>query len=192
MEEEEAFKLAAERALPAAVTAESGGSGRYAIGNIVFHAAKPNIVSWRKQNLQFSHSENGDAVSLTDILTPDCGAPLSRLRPQSTLFANTGTRATTREFTTTNCKAGRAVTIKADFGAIYQTTSNLLGILDSATGRLKAESEHAAVQKVLENEGHFFVVSTLYEAEKLEICVREEATGDGEVQWRNGMKCSII
>ena len=189
MEGDEAFKLAAERALPAAITAESEGSERYAIGNVVFHATKPAIVSWRKQNLQFAKSGIGDTVSLSDILIPDCSSPLGQLRPQSTLFANTGTRATTREFTTTHYTTEKAVAVKAEFGAIYQTASNLLGILDSSAGRLKADSENSVVQKVLQNEGQFFVVSTLYEAEKVEINVREETA---EAQWRNGMKCSIV
>ena len=191
MEGDEVFKLAAERALPAAITAESEGSERYAIGNVVFLAAKPKAVSWRKRNLQFANSGNGDTVSLADILTPDCSSPLGQLRPQSTLFANTGTRATTREFTTTDYTTERAVAVKADFGAIYQTASNLLGILDSTAGGLKADSENSVVQKVLQNEGQFFVVSTLYEAEKVEINVRDETAGDEKAQWRKGMRCSI-
>ena len=186
MEGLEAFKLAAERVLPAAITAESDRSELYSIGNVVSHAAKPTIVSWRKQNIQFSNTETGDAVSLTDILTPDCSTSLSQLSHQSTLFANTGTRATTREFTTNDAE-GRAVTVKADFGAIYQTTSNLLGILDSTGGNLKVVSENSVIQKALENEGRLFVVSTLYEAEKVEISIREEVSGSNETVWKKGI-----
>ena len=40
------------------------------------------------------------------------------------------------------------------------------------------------MQKVLENGGEFFVVSTVYEAEKLEISEKEDSD---LAQWENGM-----
>ena len=184
----EVLQLAARRVLPAAITVESEGYEQYAIGSIVYHSAKPTIVSWRKQNIQLAHSADGDAVTLSSILTPDCTRPLSQLRPQSTLFASTGKRETNREFTISNYRgAGRVATVKAAFGAIYQTTSNLIGILDSTSGRLKADTDHPVVQKVLDNGGHCFVVSTLYEAEKVDISVKEEGDGKEVPQWRNGI-----
>lgn len=184
MEDQEIFKLAVGRTVPAAITAESEGDRKYAIGNVVYHSAKPTIVSWRKQNVQFAQDEDGDAVSLTSIVLPQYTRQLSQLRPQATLFANTGKRETTQEFTTQS--TGKAATIRAEFGGLYQIASNLLAVLDSTSGTLKANLESPVTQKVLENGGHFFVVSTLYEAEKVEIKIRE-GLGNDEPQWKNGV-----
>ena len=186
MEAQEIFKLAAGRILPAAITAESEGNQRYVIGNVVYHSTKPTVVSWRKQNVQFAQSEDGDAVNLTSILLPAYTRQLSQLRHQATLFASTctGKRETTQEFTTQ--RTGKAATIRAEFGALYQIASNLLAVLDSTTGTLKADLENPVTQKVLGNGGHFFVVSTLYEAEKAEIKIREEI-GNEQPQWKNGV-----
>ena len=124
-----------------------------------------------------------DPVSLSSFLPPECTRLLGQVRPQSTLFSNTGGRNTTREFRTQ--RSGRPhLTVRASFGAIYQTTSNLLGILDSTSGRLKLDLGSPVVQKVLENGGEFFVVSTVYEAEKLEISEKEDSD---LAKWENGM-----
>ena len=182
----EIFKLAAGRTLPAAITAEGEGNQRYVIGNVVYHLAKPTVVPWRKQNVQFAQSEDGDAVSLTGILLPAYTRQLSQLRHQATLFASTGKRETTQEFTTQ--RTGKAITIWAEFGALYQIASNLLAVLDSTSGTLEADLENPVTQKVLGNGGHFFVVSTLYEAEKAEIKIREEIEiGNEQPQWKNGV-----
>ena len=187
MEGQEAFRLAAGRALPAAITAESEGVERYEIANIVYHSAKPTIVSWRRQNVLFAQSEKQEPVGLARILTPDSTRIIGQLRSQSTLFANTGRRETRLEFTTHNYQGsgGRgAATVKADFGALYQTTSNLLGLLGSASGKLRADLDNPVVRRVLENGGHFFVVSTVYEAQKAEITVKgaEDTPGQDERQ----------
>ena len=184
MEKNEAFQLATGRVLPAAIQPELEKPERYAIGNVVYHSAKPTIVSWRKQNLRFAATvDGGDPVSLSSILAPECTRLLGQVRPQSTLFSNTGGRNTTREFRTQ--RSGRPhLTVRASFGAIYQTTSNLLGILDSTSGRLKLDLGSPVVQKVLENGGEFFVVSTVYEAEKLEISKKEDSD---LAKWENGM-----
>ena len=189
MEGQEAFRLTAGRALPAAITAESEGIERYGIGNIVYHSAKPTIVSWRRQSVLFAQSEKQEPVGLARILTPDSTRIIGQLRSQSTLFANTGRRETRLEFTTHNYQgSGGAATVKADFGALYQTTSNLLGLLGSASGKLRADLDNPVVRRVLENGGHFFVVSTVYEAQKAEITVKEaeDTPGQDEPQWRQG------
>ena len=187
MEKNEAFQLATGRVLPAAIQPELEDPERYTIGNIVYHSAKPTIVSWRKQNVQFATVDGGEPASLSSILSPECTRLLSQLRPQSTLFSNTGDRNTTREFRTQ--RAGQSRIVKASFGAIYQTTSNLLGILDSTLGRLKLDLGNPVVQKVLQNGGDFFVVSTVYEADKLEISERE----DSELaKWENGKNLYVL
>jgi hypothetical protein len=184
MDKHEAFLLATTRVLPAAIQAEIKAPGRYSIGNVVYHSAKPTIVSWRKQSIQFAAPNGGETVSLKSILVPQCTKYMNQLRPQSTLFSNTGARDTTREFKAEY--GGKAVDVRAEFGAIYQTTSNLLRILDSRSGELKADLENAVVQKVLGNGGRFFVVSTVYEGENVEIFVREEnAQEEHESGWRN-------
>ena len=187
MEKQEVFQLAAERALPAAITAKEEGSEQYVLGTIVYHSARPTIVSWRKQNVQFAQSEGGNGATLASILTPDGAKPLSQLRSQSTLFANTGKRETTREFTVTNYpRTGKLAVIKAEFGAIYQTASNIFGILDSTSGNLRADGNNPIVKQILENGGHFYVLSTVYESEKVDISVREETQGEEVFQWRKG------
>ena len=50
MEKNEAFQLVTGQILPAAIQPEPERPERYAIGNVVYHSAKPTIVSWRKQN----------------------------------------------------------------------------------------------------------------------------------------------
>ena len=184
MEAQEIFKLAAGRTLPAAITAESEGNQRYVIGNVVYHSAKPTVVSWRKQNVQFAQSKDGDAVSLTSILLPAYTRQLSQLRHQATLFASTGKRETTQEFSIQ--RTGKTATVSAEFGALYQIASNLIAVLDSTSGTLKVDLDNPVTQNVLGNGGHFFVVSTLYEAEKAEIKIREEL-GNEEPQWKNGV-----
>lgn len=182
MDRDEAFLLATGRVLPAAIQPELQGPERYAIGNVVYYSAKPTIVSWRKQNVQFATVNGGDPASLGDLFAPECVDPLKQIHLQSTLFSNSGGRDTTREFRTQG--AGRSSLLRASFGAIYQTTSNLLGILDSKAGELKLDLGSTVVQKVLENGGQFFVVSTVYEAEKLEISEREDSDIS---KWMNGM-----
>ena len=190
MEGPEIFRLAAGHALPAAITAEldSDGHNRYQIGHVVYFSAKPMIVAWRKQTLQFAQDEDGDPVRLEQILTPDCPGIQEKLRTQSTLFARGGRRETNLEFTKPSLPGGheRETRVKADFGTIYQASSNLLGLLDSFQRRLKADLGHPVVQKVLENGGDFFVVSTVYEAEKATIAVSEKAEGEEEPQWKEG------
>ena len=151
MEKNEAFQLATGRVIPAAIQPELEDPERYTIGNVVYHSAKPTIVSWRKQNVHFATVDGGEPASLSSILAPECTRLLSQLRPQSTLFSNNGGRNTTREFRTQ--RAGQSRIMEASFGAIYQTTSNLLGILDSTLGRLKLDLGNPVVQKVLENRG---------------------------------------
>ena len=182
MERDEAFQLATGRVLPATIQAELEGPERYAIGNVVYHSAKPTIVSWRKQNVQFATLDGGEPASLSSILEPKYTGRLSRLRPQSTLFSSTGRRDTAAEFRTHS--AGKPCLVRASFGAIYQTTSNLLGVLDSAAGGLKVDLGNPVVQRVAENGGRLFVVSTVYEADRVEISVREDSD---QGQWRNGM-----
>ena len=185
MERAEAFKLVAGRALPAAITAVVGEAvvERYEIGNIVYYAEKPTIVPWRRQEVQFAQRNEGQPEKLRGIVTAESAKFLERLHTQSTLFASTGRRETNLEFSSTNyLSSGKTATLKADLGALYQVTSNLLGLFESFSGRFRADVAHPVVKKVLENGGHFFVVSTVYQAEKAQILVKDEE----ESQWREG------
>ena len=182
MERDEAFQVAIARVFPAVVQAEMHNPERYAIGNLVYHSARPTIVSWRKQNVKFATEDGGAPASLSSIISPECPRVLSQLRPQSTLFSNTGSRETEREFTIQ--RAGQRRQIRASFGAVYQTTSNLLGLLESTSGEQRADLGNAVVQKVVENGGGCFVVSTVYEAEKVHISERDDSS---EEKWRKGM-----
>lgn len=190
MEGPEIFKLAAGRALPAAITAEleSDGHNRYQIGHVVYFSAKPMIVAWRKQTLQFAQAEDGGPVRLGQILTPDSPGIQEKIRTQSTLFARGGRRETKLEFTKPSLSGGddRETRVKADFGTIYQVSSNLLSLFDSFQRKLKVDLGHPVVQKVLENGGDFFVVSTVYEAKRATIAVGEKAEGKEEPQWKEG------
>lgn len=190
MEGPEIFKLAAGRALPAAITAELEGDGhnRYQIGHVVYFSAKPMIVAWRRQTLQFAQDEDGGPVRLGQILTPNCAGIQEKLRTQSTLFARGGRREMELEFTKPSLPGGgeEETVVKADFGAVYQASSNLLGLVDSFQRKLKANLGHPVVQKVLENGGDFFVISTVYEAQKVEIATSEKAEGEEKPQWKEG------
>ena len=124
-------------------------------------------------------------MGLESVLTTECARHLTQLRLQSTLFSNTGSRETTREFSIQY--GGKTTKMRAGFGAVYLTTSNLLGILDSTSGKLKADLDNPTVRKILKNGGSCFVLSTLYEAEKVEISVGEDITPEGKVsQWKTG------
>lgn len=185
MERDEAFQLASSRVLPASIQAELDNTERYAIGNVVYNPAKPTIVSWRKQSVQFAQLDDGNPVGVKNIVAPESERLLSQLRTQSTLFSSTGRRETTKEFTIKLSDENQTL-IKASFGAIYQSTSNLLGLLrSSGSNLLKADLGNPIVQRVVENGGQFYVISTVYEAERVEISVRIDDDSDHETHWNS-------
>lgn len=187
MERDEAFQLASSRVLPASIQAELDNTERYAIGNVVYNPAKPTIVSWRKQSVQFAQLDDGNPVGVKNIVAPESERLLSQLRTQSTLFSSTGRRETTKEFTIKLSDENQTL-IKASFGAIYQSTSNLLGLLrSSGSNLLKADLGNPIVQRVVENGGQFYVISTVYEAERVEISVRIDDDSDHETHWNSGI-----
>ena len=196
MEQQEIFSAAATHVLPSAITAECNayGQSRHRLGQVVHLAAKPTVVAWRKQSMQFAQNEKGNPVSLGQIMVPESAQLMEKIRTQSTLFTRGGGREVKVEFTrqASLCGSVREVAVRADFGAVYQVTSNLLGLLDSFAYKMHVDLTHPFVSSIVKKGGQFYVISTVYEAEKAEISVSENSGVKETSEWKEGIQFYYI
>ena len=176
------FRMVVSRVFPAVILADIDSPSSYSIGNVLYHSAKPTIVSWRKQKIQFAAADDGSPASLESVLLPESRRILGQIRPQFTFFSNTGSRDTTKELRFD--QGGQARLVRASFSSVYQTTSNLLGLLESTAGELRVDPKSAVVGRVAESGGQCFVVSTVYQCEKVEI--NERVDSDSGETWKQG------
>ena len=133
-------------------------------------------------------------MSLGQIMVPESAQLMEKIRTQSILFTRGGGREVRVEFTRQASLGGsvREVAVRADFGAIYQVSSNLLGLLDSFAPKMQVDLTHPFVSSIVEKGGQLYVISTVYEAAKAEISVSENPGVEEASEWRKGIQFLLL
>ncbi len=180
-----AFNDAISHTVPTAIPADLDTTAELEVGRVLLYRKKPKAnVSWCKQALDFARDEDGNPVSVFDLLSEQSKetALVERVRETKVAFTN----RTNEEYvyrSTTDVET--TMKLSVDFGSVFEVSSNLYALVNSL--ELPVNANHPVVQQAEEKGGVVMVISKVYQSERASVQLGGADQEGGIAQWSPGL-----